>query len=127
MKNYCPACCHIQDEEMKRCPRCRTKLREPNDKDAAHVKTLGAPWAGMFEEILRDNAIPFYTTDDEVGGLGAILGYAYEVHAFFVPYAMREQAMGLADELFSGAENEEGWIDENEDGEAESEDNEDSE
>ena len=100
---FCPNC-HIlvQGDE---CPVCyREELYTPIDDDFCLLTEQEVVWAGVLEDCLKTNDIP-YTVENAVGAwLSSRLGPAFERKRFFVPYSRMEQAQGLVEELFQAEE-----------------------
>lgn len=112
--NYCPVCM-ILTSETKKCPSCHKKrLVSPKGNDPVFLTTKGSVWAGMVEDVLGREKIPYLKKEAFRYSVPAgIIGYANEYYSFYVPYAALERAKELVDALFASdsaadSDNEEG-------------------
>ena len=100
MRNYCPNC-HVLVHGT-RCVICDKKWLEPvKDEDYCFLTEKEILWAGVLEDCLRQNAIPYLTQNVMGAGLTAKVGAMMESVKFFVRYAYYEKAKLLNEELFS--------------------------
>lgn len=97
---YCPNC-HALVHAM-RCPNCdRRWLEPPAPEDFCFLTEKDGLWAGILEDCLRQNAIPYLTQGTLGAGLTAKLGTIREKTKFFVRYAYYDQSKDLENELFN--------------------------
>lgn len=100
MRNYCPNC-HVL-VQGSRCPVCDKKwLEPPKGEDYCFLTEKEIVWAGVLEDCLRQNGIPYLTQNVMGAGLTAKMGSVMESVKFFVRYAFFEKAKLLDEELFS--------------------------
>lgn len=98
-ERYCPNC-HILVRDT-RCPRCDRKwLEEPNPNDYCFLTERDILWAGLFEDALRQNAIPYLTENTLGAGLAAKIGTAAGSVRFYVRYAYYHRSKELEESLF---------------------------
>lgn len=104
---YCADCRLMTQEES--CPLCGSKnLREVRLDDPCFLVRKEAIWAGMLEEVLKENGIP-YSAESDVGYAFSLkTGGHHEEFLFYVNYADYDRARALVNELFSESEDEEG-------------------
>lgn len=106
VERYCPDC-HILVRDT-RCPRCGRKwLDEPAWSDYCYLVEKEGVWAGVLEDCLKQNRIPYLTQNTRGAGITAKIGTVFEKKRFFVRYDCYEQAKALEVELFAGGETEE--------------------
>ena len=99
MQNYCPNC-HTLVRSI-RCPVCDKKwLEPPKGEDYCYLTEKDIVWAGVLEDCLRQNGIPYLTQNTLGSGLTAKMGTLMESVRFFVRYAYFEKAKLLEEELF---------------------------
>lgn len=112
LQNYCPNC-HMLVQGT-RCPVCDKKwLEPPKSEDYCFLVEKELVWAGVLEDCLRQNEIPYLTQNVLGAGLTAKMGSMMESVKFFVRYGYYEKAKLLDEELFSAgavAEHEENEI-----------------
>lgn len=97
---YCPHC-HLLVRDT-RCPACGKKwLEEPKSDDYCYLIERDSLWAGVFEDCLRQNEIPYLTQNTMGAGLTAKIGSMFETVKFYVKYAYYVRAEELAEELFA--------------------------
>ena len=97
---YCPGCHSLVWDN--RCPGCGKKwLEPPRPDDYCFLTQREALWAGVLEDCLRKNRIPFLTQNTLGAGLTARLGAAMESVRFYVPFARLEDARTLCGTLFA--------------------------
>ena len=102
MQNYCPNC-HLLVQGT-RCPVCDKKwLEPPNQDDYCLLTEKEMIWAGVLEDCLRQNAVPYLTQNVMGAGLTAKMGSMMESVKFFVRYGWYEKARLLEEELFRAA------------------------
>lgn len=100
VERYCPNC-HILVRDI-RCPRCGKRwLEEPLANDYCYLTAREGIWAGVFEDCLRQNAVPYLTENTLGAGLAGKLGIAMDTVRFYVRYAYYHQAKALEEELFA--------------------------
>lgn len=100
---YCPDC-HILVRDT-RCPRCGRKwLDAPAWSDHCYLTEQEGLWAGVLEDCLKQNAVPYVTQNVLGAGITSKVGVALERKRFFVRYDCYEKAQALLEELFSGEE-----------------------
>lgn len=100
VERYCPGC-HILVRNT-RCPVCGKRwLEEPQREDYCYLTRKDAVWAGVLEDCLRQNAIPYLTENTLGAGLTAKMGTMLETVKFYVRYAFYRQAKELEEELFA--------------------------
>lgn len=95
---YCSSCSVLCEDQ---CPLCGSKkLREPLENDPVYLITKDSICAGMVEELLQDNEIPYEKRS--VFGCGVTLhtGTGIETYNFFVPYGAYKKSCRLLKELF---------------------------
>ena len=99
MQNYCPNCHTLV--RGTRCPVCDKKwLEPPKGEDYCYLTEKDIVWAGVLEDCLRQNGIPYLTQNTLGSGLTAKMGTLMESVRFFVRYAYFEKAKLLEEELF---------------------------
>lgn len=100
-QNYCPNC-HLLVPGT-RCPVCdRKRLEPPREADYCFLTEKKFVWAGVLEDCLRQNGIPYLTQNVMGAGLTARIGPMMETVKFFIPYGCYEKARLLDEELFRG-------------------------
>jgi len=98
-ERYCPAC-HVLVRNI-RCPICgRRWLEPPLPEDYCYLVEKDSVWAGVLEDCLRQNAIPYLTQNTLGAGLTAKMGTMFEKTKFYVRYAFYRKAQELEAELF---------------------------
>lgn len=96
---YCKTCRRLR--ETSRCGICGAQgLPAPRAQDFCFVEEQPLPWAGMLEDVLRQERIPLLAESSRAAGLGIKAGHWGETVSFYVPYACYDQARALADTLF---------------------------
>jgi len=100
---YCQKCkaMIINDDRCRNCG--YKKIREIRDNDPVYLATKNFIFAGMLEDILEKNKIPYMTK----GGFRvAILGRTGMSGntAFFVPYGAYQKSKELIKDYFGGEE-----------------------
>ena len=100
-ERYCPNC-HLLVRGT-RCPVCgRRWLEPPLPEDFCFLGEQDSVWAGVLEDCLRQNAIPYLTQNTLGAGLTAKMGTLLEKTKFYVRYAFYQKAKELEAELFAG-------------------------
>lgn len=100
VERYCPNC-HILVRST-RCPRCDKRwLEEPGYNDYCFLTDREVIWAGVFEDCLRLNGIPYLTENTIGAGLAAKIGTTVGSVRFYVRYGYFHRAQALEEELFS--------------------------
>lgn len=91
--NYCEKCRTIVEDT---CPLHKTKhLREPQPNDPVLIAELNGIAAAMFEGVLLDEKVPFLKEGRLGAGMSVWIGSMMEIYSFYVPFAVREEALGL--------------------------------
>ena len=102
---YCEKCSRITEED--RCPVCKSrKLREPEPKDPCFVTEQDYVPAGILEDVLKQNSIPFLKKEVMGAGLAIKVGPMLDRSRFYVPFEQLENALSVVEELFAGSEEE---------------------
>ena len=100
---YCPDCNHLTEEA--RCPVCRNQeLREPEAGDPCFLAELEFIQSGIFEDMLKQNGIPYLKKGALGAGMAIKVGPMLERGMFYVPYRQLEAARELLDELTEPAD-----------------------
>lgn len=100
VRKLCPSCHMLVRGE--RCPVCDNRwLEEPRAQDYCLLTERELLWAGMLEDCLKRNGIPYLTRNIMGAGLTSKMGSAMELVRFFVRYGDYEQARALDEALFS--------------------------
>ena len=99
---YCPRCMKLIEDA--RCPECGGAGREPQAEDLCLAAEKDGVFAGMLEDVLRQEQIPCLSRGVLGAGLSSIVGMRAEVIGLYVPYAMLDRAQELDRELFGGQE-----------------------
>lgn len=100
VERYCPNC-HILVRNT-RCPVCDKRgLEEPRPDDYCYLTEKNSLWAGVLEDCLRRNSIPYLTQNTMGAGLTAKIGAMFETVKFYVRYAFYLQAREVEEELFA--------------------------
>lgn len=101
---YCPNCCRFR--ETDRCPFCGEKhLRAPAAGDMCFLEDVEYLWAGMLEDVLRQNGIAWMTRTDRSAAVAAEIGRVGQHVRFYVHYEDYSRAKDLVDSLFHMPEN----------------------
>ena len=99
-ERYCSNC-HIL-VKAARCPVCGKRwLDVPRPEDYCFLTERPYVWAGLLEDALRQNEIPYLTENTMGAGLTSKIGNMLESVRFYVPYACLGQAEALMEELFT--------------------------
>lgn len=99
VERYCPNC-HILVRNT-RCPVCDKRwLDEPKADDYCYLTEKDSVWAGVLEDCLRQNSIPYLTKNTLGAGMTSKIGSMFETVKFYVRYAYYQQAKELVEELF---------------------------
>ena len=99
VERYCPNC-HILVRNT-RCPCCdRRYLEPPQPEDYCFLGEKDAVWAGVLEDCLRQNGIPYLTENTLGAGMTAKMGNLFEKTKFYVRCAWYRKAQELEEELF---------------------------
>ena len=97
---YCENCCILFSEN--RCPVCGSKkVRMPEPDDYCFLTEKEMIWAGMLEDVLKQNGIPFFTKQMLGAGLALKIGPMSERCRFYVPYSHFREADELVEALFA--------------------------
>ncbi len=97
---YCGNCSILFDGE--RCPVCGSRnVREPGPDDPCFLTEKEILWAGMLEDVLGQNGIPFYAKKTLGAALALKVGPLSERSVFYVPFRFLEKAQSLVEELFT--------------------------
>lgn len=90
---YCEKCRTLVEES---CPLHKQKhLREPRPNDPVLIAELSGISAAMLEGLLLDEKLPFLKEGRLGAGMSVWIGRMMETYSFYVPYDLREQALGL--------------------------------
>ena len=96
---YCDKCMVQTTENV--CPNCGTKkLRTVRATDPVFLIAKDTIWAGMVEDILNQNYIPFLKRGTLVAGLATNICYAMETYRFYVPQDVCDKAFELLEPIF---------------------------
>ena len=99
VERYCPNC-HVLVHAL-RCPVCDRKwLEPPMQEDYCFLGEKDSVWAGVLEDCLRQNGIPYLTQNALGAGLTSKMGTMFERTKFYVRYAHYRKAQELEEELF---------------------------
>ena len=99
VERYCPNC-HVLVRNL-RCPICDRRWLEPLlPEDFCLLGEKDSVWAGVLEDCLRQNGIPYLTQNTLGAGLTAKMGTMLERTKFYVRYGFYRQAKALEEELF---------------------------
>lgn len=91
---YCQKCKVLTDSSDK-CLFCETKkIREPKINDEIYLTTQKPIFSGMFEDLLKQNKIP-YLKQGKLGAALAIKAGLFEEYKFFVPFGAYEKSKEL--------------------------------
>jgi len=102
---YCEKCCHIIDAD--RCPFCRSrKIREPEPKDPCFLTEQDYLIAGIVEDLLQQNSIPFLKKSVMGAGLAVKVGPMLDRIRFYVPFDQLDKAGAVVDDCFSDPQEE---------------------
>ena len=97
---YCENCCILFAEN--RCPVCgNKKVRIPEPDDYCFLTEKEMIWAGMLEDVLKQNGIPYFTKQMLGAGLALKIGPMSERCRFYVPYSHFQEADELVEALFA--------------------------
>ena len=100
MSLYCDNC--YITFEGKRCPVCGKKSdRGPLPDDPCFLTEKESLWAGMLEDVLGQNGVPFYAKKTLGAALALKVGPLSERSVFYVPFRFLEKAQSLVEELFA--------------------------
>ena len=95
---HCSSCLILFDGH--RCPICGSKNVDlPQPRDYCLLTKKDQMWAGMLEDVLEQNRIPFTTQSHRMAGLSLRCPVSEEVR-FYVPYGWYEQALEIEKALF---------------------------
>ena len=102
---YCENCCILFAEN--RCPVCgNKKVRIPEPDDYCFLTEKEMIWAGMLEDVLKQNGIPYFTKQMLGAGLALKIGPMSERYRFYVPYSHFQEADELVEALFAPVQEE---------------------
>lgn len=100
MTYYCKRCMIPSGEAV--CPGCGAEgLWVILPEDPCRLTEQQMPWAGVLEDVLRQNRIPHMKRPVYGAGLRKSLGDFWERYEFFVPYEYLPSAQEIAAGLFS--------------------------
>ena len=100
---YCEKCSRIIED--LRCPHCGgRRVREPAPKDPCFLTEQDYISSGILEDVLAQNGIPFLKKGVMGAGMAVKVGPMLERNRFYVPFEQYENAVSVADELFSERE-----------------------
>lgn len=99
-EKLCPNCRTLVQGD--RCPACDNRwLDVPTAADYCYLTERESLWAGVLEDCLKKNGIPYLTRNALGAGLTAKLGTMMESVRFYVPYGDHARAKELEEALFS--------------------------
>lgn len=99
---YCERCNLLTENDQ--CPVCGSRqLRIPLMGDYCFLTEKELLWSAAMEELLRDNEIPFVTSNALGAGLTTKVGVMQERIRFYVPFLKLKKAKALEEEFFSAA------------------------
>lgn len=99
VERYCPNC-HVL-VRARRCPICDRKwLEPPLPEDYCFLSEKDSVWAGVLEDCLRQNGIPYLIQNTLGAGLTVKMGTMMERTKFYVRFAYFQKAQELEEELF---------------------------
>lgn len=97
---YCENCSRIVDAD--RCPFCKSrKVREPEAKDPCYLTEQDYLSAGILEDMLKQNNIPYLKKDVMGAGMAIKVGPMLERSRFYVPFEQLSGAAAIVEELFA--------------------------
>lgn len=106
MTYYCKYCMLPSEESV--CPSCGTEGLCPLlPEDPCFLTEQQSIWADVLEDVLRQKKIPHMRQSVRGAGMSAKLGSFQAAYRFFVPYEYLTAAQEVAEELFSGTDNDE--------------------
>lgn len=101
---FCKKCSNFSP--VGKCQFCGAKkLREAQESDPVYLTTKTFVYAGMLQEVLEQNNIPFMRKEKN-GGILKFMGFGLGIEEFnfFVPLGAYEKAKELLAELFETSE-----------------------
>ena len=102
---YCENCCILFAEN--RCPVCgNKKVRIPEPDDYCFLTEKEMIWAGMLEDVLKQNGIPYFTKQMLGAGLALKIGPMSERCRFYVPYSHFQESDDLVEAMFAPVQEE---------------------
>ncbi len=106
---YCETCMLATDELV--CPMCGNEdLRPVEPCDPCFLTEQSQIWAGVLEDVLKQNGIPFFTKGRMGAGMALKVGPMFEDVRFYVARERLAEAMDLVEELFTEADEPAGEI-----------------
>lgn len=97
---YCPNCRILVNGI--RCGICGKRwLEEPKEEDYCFLVEKEPLWAGVLEDCLKQNEIPYITQNTMGAGFTSKAGMLLERIRFYVPYCAYTQAKDVEHRLFS--------------------------
>ena len=97
---YCERCMTLAPDG--RCPyKAKHLLRDVQDCDPVYLMSKNSVWAGLVENVFRDNSIEYLTKGQLGAGLIATVGEVLEVYDFYVRYCDLDRARDIVEGLFS--------------------------
>ena len=97
---YCLNCSVLVNST--KCPICGNRnIREPATNDYCFLVEKELIWAGVLEDILKQNDIPYVTRNVLGAGLTTRVGSAQERTRFYVPFIHYAAAHNLEQDYFS--------------------------
>ena len=95
---YCEKCSRVFGGD--RCPVCKkSRVREPEAKDPCFLTEQDYLSAGILEDLLKQNAIPFLKKNVMGAGLAIKVGPMLDRSRFYVPYDRLDAAAAVLEEL----------------------------
>ena len=102
---YCEKCNRIIDTLP--CPACKgRKARDPMPDDPCFLTEQDFLPAGVLEDILNQNGIPFLKKSVMGAGLAIKVGPMLDRSRFYVAYELLPRAQEIVEELFSESDEE---------------------
>ena len=97
---YCEKCRIVFEANC--CPGCgNQRVREPKPNDPCFLTEKGVIWAGMLEDMLRQNGIPFLTKKALGAGLALKVGPMSERISLYVPFSRLQDSVEIVNAVFS--------------------------
>lgn len=98
-KMYCSACMKlIYTNECEDCG--NENLRLVRAEDPVYITKQNTMFAGMLEDVFKQNNIPFITRALMGAGFTTLVGSALEEISFYVPMRLYDEASLLVEEIF---------------------------
>jgi len=100
-KNYCSACKRLS-ENLGRCSFCgKKRLNVPEPNDPVFLIRKAMPLAGIVEQILEREEIPFMRSGGSAGiAMQMIFSTSGVEYEYYVPLQAQERAVAVVGEFF---------------------------